>query len=495
MVWIRLCCCRWVYTLISSAPNSIVKYLIVGSGPSGVAVANYLLVNGIRPTIVDGGVEASKVNLSNSQANRSDKTWFGSAMSYYQPPSSKLFYENNVDARASFARGGFSRVWGATFNFLNDYSDWPTEMIPTKEDIDSVRGLVPHSTTSWSLHSNVDGLEGSARSYDFFSRVLKRSARAGWIVKPSIIAIDNRLESNHRCNACKQCLVGCPNDSIWFAGDVLTEWDSLDLIDYRPGFIVKQIEEGDQVVVHMTDSDNNWHQIHAEKVFLATGATATAAIVVQSKLQKEVIIRDTSTALGVVFQMRSSLSLVDESHHTMSQWWIHSPRLLAQILPPTEDLISIMVERLKLPRFFHRILRVVIKRVHPIVAYLPMKNSGYIRVQLINEITNISGHSGGRSPRSSFKEELSQLSKLFLKSGYLMHRFMFQFKAPGGGYHHGSSFPQGSLSDHVGRPKFFRSVHIVDSSVLPSLPLGSITPTVMANAVRIARTVLSEEKS
>ncbi len=97
--------------MTTSAQNSIVKYLIVGSGPSGVAVANYLIVNGIRPTIVDGGVEASKDDHSNSLGNRTDKTWFGSAMSYYQPLSSNLFYEDNVDARATFARGGFSRVW------------------------------------------------------------------------------------------------------------------------------------------------------------------------------------------------------------------------------------------------------------------------------------------------------------------------------------------------------------------------------------------------
>lgn len=215
---------------------------------------------------------------------------------------------------------------------------------------------------------------------------------------------------------------------------------------------------------------------------------------VQSKLQKEVIIRDRSTAIGAAFQMRSSSSLVDEGHHSLSQWWIHSPRLLAQVYPPTEDLISIMVERFRLPKIFHRILRLVIMRIHPVIAYLPKENSGYIRIQLVDGSTIITGHNGEMTPRGSFKGELSQLSKLFFRSGYLMHHFMFQFKAPGGGYHHGSSFPQGSLSDHVGRPKFFRSVHIVDSSVLPSLPLGSITPTVMANAVRIARTVLSEGK-
>jgi hypothetical protein len=134
-------------------------------------------------------------------------------------------------------------------------------------------------------------------------------------------------------------------------------------------------------------------------------------------------------------------------------------------------------------------------RIHPVIAYVPMENSGHMRVYLAGEEVKITGYNGDQSPRRAFKSELSQLSKLFFRSGYLMHRFMFQFKGLGGGYHHGSSFPQGSQCDRVGRPEFFKNVHIVDSSVLPSLPLGSITPTVMANAVRIVRLVLSEKYS
>ena len=482
-----------VRKLINVEPSSIVNYLIIGSGPSGIAVANHLIAKGIRPTIVDGGVEAGKDDYKNSSVNRSDKTWFGSAMSYFQLPSSNLIYEGNVDGRASFARGGFSRVWGATFEFVNDYSGWPIEMIPTEEDIDSVRSLVPHGTTSWGTESNMDGLYGSARSYDFFSRVNKHSVLAGWNAKPSTIAIDNRHMSINRCIACKQCLMGCPSDSIWFSGDTLKMWESKGLIDYRPGFVVQQIHEADHVVIQMTDSQNKWHQIHADKVFLATGAIGTASIVVQSKLQEEVVIRDTSTAIGAALQIRASHRKENENYHTLSQWWINSQELLAQVYPPSDDLVFIMLKRFRLPKQVHRFLRLVVMRVHPVIAYVPMENSGYIRVCLAGEVVKISGYNGDHSPRRAFKSELSRLSKLFLRSGYLMHRSMYQFKGPGGGYHHGSSFPQGSHSDHVGRPEFFKNVHIVDSSVLPRLPLGSITPTVMANAVRIVRIVLSEK--
>lgn len=475
--------------------SSIINYLIVGSGPSGIAVANYLIENGIRPTIVDGGLESSKDDHKTISINRSDKTWFGSAMSYFQPASAKLSYGKNVDGRASFSRGGFSRVWGATFDFVMDYSEWPIEMIPTQNDIESVKKLVPHGTTSWTLESTIDGLKGSSRSHDFYSRVIDRAKHSDWKAKPSTIAIDNHQVSINRCIACKQCLMGCPSDAIWFSGDILKMWESQDLIDYRPGFVVQHIDEADHVVIQMTDSQNKWQQVHANKVFLATGAIGTASIVVKSKLQEEVVIRDTSTAIGAAIQIRASHRGENENYHTLSQWWINSQGLLAQVYPPSDDLVFIMLKRFRLPKQVHRLVRLVVMRIHPVIAYVPMENSGHIRVCLAGEEVKISGYSGDQSPRRAFKSELSQLSKLFFRSGYLMNRFMFQFKGLGGGYHHGSSFPQGPQSDNVGRPEFFKNVHIVDSSVLPCLPVGSITPTVMANAVRIVRLVLSEKKS
>jgi choline dehydrogenase-like flavoprotein len=44
----------------------------------------------------------------------------------------------------------------------------------------------------------------------------------------------------------------------------------------------------------------------------------------------------------------------------------------------------------------------------------------------------------------------------------------------------------GKGSDLLGRPNGFQRIHVVDSSVLPSIAPGPITFTVMANAMRIA---------
>ena len=68
---------------------------------------------------------------------------------------------------------------------------------------------------------------------------------------------------------------------------------------------------------------------------------------------------------------------------------------------------------------------------------------------------------------------------------------MLQVASPGRGFHTGSTFPmrhqpEGLESDIWGRPMGFKNLHVVDSSVLPSIPATTITFSVMANAHRIA---------
>ena len=62
---------------------------------------------------------------------------------------------------------------------------------------------------------------------------------------------------------------------------------------------------------------------------------------------------------------------------------------------------------------------------------------------------------------------------------------------PGRGFHTGGSFPMrtrpGDLqTDTAGRPRGFERIHLVDSSVFPTIPSTTITFSVMANAHRIA---------
>jgi choline dehydrogenase-like flavoprotein len=68
---------------------------------------------------------------------------------------------------------------------------------------------------------------------------------------------------------------------------------------------------------------------------------------------------------------------------------------------------------------------------------------------------------------------------------------MLQVAEPGRGFHCGGSFPM-SLHPHqgetdvLGRPFGWKRIHVVDASVLPSIPATTITFSAMANAHRIA---------
>jgi choline dehydrogenase-like flavoprotein len=62
---------------------------------------------------------------------------------------------------------------------------------------------------------------------------------------------------------------------------------------------------------------------------------------------------------------------------------------------------------------------------------------------------------------------------------------MARLSGPGKSYHFGSTFPHGNGSDLLGRIGDFRNVHLIDGSVLPSVPSTTFTLTVMANAHRI----------
>jgi choline dehydrogenase-like flavoprotein len=71
---------------------------------------------------------------------------------------------------------------------------------------------------------------------------------------------------------------------------------------------------------------------------------------------------------------------------------------------------------------------------------------------------------------------------------------MLEVTEPGRGFHTGGSFPMAAQpkigeTDTVGRPFGMSYTHVIDATVLPSIPATTITLTVMANAYRIGSSV------
>ena len=85
-----------------------------------------------------------------------------------------------------------------------------------------------------------------------------------------------------------------------------------------------------------------------------------------------------------------------------------------------------------------------------------------------------------------------RIALLLRKAGIYFQPRMIRYSNPGSGTHCGSSFPMRSHptgpfdSDSLGRPFGWRRIHVIDASVLPSIPGTTLAFPVMANAVRIA---------
>ena len=476
--------------------------IVIGSGPSAVGAIAALLERGIRPMVIDFGADTDKdaqelkvvskarLNVGSKAFNRTIQTnldsvgqkhWFGSLVSYEQPVASQIIYEEDLTVRASFGLGGFSRVWGATFKFDSNSAMLHAGYQLNSVDIEAIKTLVPHVTT-WSGDLG-EGIEPAHASRVLIERITAKKF-SNENVEPSVVAIDihNQLSGCVRCGA---CLTGCPVDAIWFAGDQIKKWQSNGQINYESGIYVEKIsEERNHVSLYGTRDGKNL-RIDARRAFVATGPISTAALLLRSQIGDRYIIRDSATAFGGAIDYRRTQR---SAHHGLSQFWLSAPdKYVAQIYPPSKDHALRAISKFHLPSFMVSPLGSIVNHIHPIITYLPMVDSGTIAVHSKGKEIHVSAVENAKTVES-FAGVFRRLRHTFARAGLFVPIRGFEVGSPGSGFHIGASLPHGELSDAFGRPNGMERVHIIDASVLPTLPLGSITPSVMANAHRIART-------
>jgi hypothetical protein len=491
--------------------NAVEVPLIVGTGPSGVACAQALIDRGIRPVMVDGGIVAtergreaagefgSHGSVDDAGRIRSDpgaKLWFGSGFATQQHPGARIDYDAEVVARASFATGGLSRIWGGTFSFFRDFETWPTGARPSQSDLQAVGRLVPSSVTDLSEPPGPGRGPGSIRGSGASARVMRAFqgvARNEWDVVEATVAIDTREGSPAKCILRDTCLDGCPVDAIWYAGDQVRKWIADGSVTYLGGQVVDAVSEADDLVRLALTDGTSTQTVTAPRVYLAAGGIATGAVLVRSGLRREIVLKDTATAFAGVLELARS-GVEEVPHHGLSQWWARSVdgEFLAQWYPPSPANVDRLAARL--PWLFRqpRLLAGVSGRLHPLVAYVGGGVPDRLRITMSGDAVRVSALRSEEAARL-LRARLRALARRLLRTGCLLPVFATEFSAPGTGYHFGASLPHGSGTDEVGRPSGLRRIHIVDSTVLPGLEVGSITPTVMANAFRIARQSSAEE--
>jgi choline dehydrogenase-like flavoprotein len=520
-------------------------FVVVGSGPAGVACAHALLKSGAKVTMVDAGLEleperqARLAQLQSASIERQDpeslrfirdgvtveaggipfKLAYGSSFPYREPVPQPITF-NGVEGKPSFARGGLSNVWGASMLPFRteDMTGWPI----TAEDLEphyrSVLELMPFAARHDRLehdfplhHDEPVPLRASSQAEALLrdleaahATLLDHGIRFG----ASRLAVQAQSDGRPGCVYCALCMYGCPYGFIYNSSQTVDHLLKNPGLTYRKGVIVEKVDEsGPHVELRGRNMDDGkpFH-MRADGVFLACGVFSTARVVLASQDAYEQTVQavDNCYFLLPLLRYRNQPGSTRESLHTLAQVFleIDDPAVSANtthlqvytyndlirqqvrnMLGPLDGLLGGLVER------------TVLGRLLLIQGYLHSDLSPGIKLTLHRPSDGAPAVLDlAVEPNADTRRALSALQRKLwserrsLKAAQISPAM--RVGNPGRGFHTGGTFPMRSRprpfeTDTAGRPYGFRRVHIVDSSVFPTLPATTITLSVMANAHRI----------
>jgi hypothetical protein len=500
---------------------------IIGSGPAGIAAAAALVKRGIRPVILDVGVDpdpdsiALKTRLAavdpvewapedvalakgmgkEAVCGIPQKLTFGSNFAYRNadPSSTPAFRETSVFR--SFARGGFSNVWGAVVQQLppQEFHRWPLGESELASHYQAVGAMIGAA--------GAGQVRRSTQTRDFYNDLLANEEsldRQGIRFEYPLLAV-RAIDGETGCRYCGMCLYGCPYDSIFNAGRQLKELIANGMVTYERGVVVDRLSTTpDNVRIESRTVDGGAHRVfNAKEVFVAAGVLETARIVLNSVSRDFISLNVAQSDIFTVpiVRYRSARSIERERLSTLAQIVLKiddaevTPHQVHLQLYGYNDLYMRMLSArlgwLNAP--LSAAMHAFVRRLFVAFGYLHSEVSSRIRIvrgSTKEGALRVEGQIGseGKAVARAVVQKLFQ-NRNQLKA--LPVPFELRFGTPGEGSRIGSSFPMsrapnGHQTDIWGALPGLDNVHVVDASVLPSVAAGPITFTAMANAHRIA---------
>jgi choline dehydrogenase-like flavoprotein len=521
---------------------------VIGSGVAGVFAARALASRGLHVTILDvgetldparqaaveqlrdrppGSWPAEYQDLISSNATMSGgelpkKMHFGSDYIYAADRPFAHIVTNRAGRAPypTFARGGFSNIWGAAALPPDacDMADWPVSRSAMDPYFRKVAALLPLCGGGGSMAATFPaynealaqldpGPQGIALLKDL-ARAEKRLAADDILYGPARLAIHTAAEEGGvlPCNGCGQCFTGCVRGSIFSTVPMLDGMVRRGEVVYRGGLFVRSVrEDADQAHVRVLDLKRGPAELTFKAVFLAAGPLNTTAILLRSAdlYDRPVVLKESQKFVLPALRIRAARTAAEQPSITLaaafiearipelSNHWMH-----VQMIPMND----MVVTAARLPGLQSRFMRPfwapILRRV--MLAWCGMHSDHSSSLELTlrqgadeSDTLSISLNVSEKA-RAEARVAARRLARVSRKAGIHFQPRMIRFSNPGSGTHCGSSFPMRSQpadkldSDSLGRPFGWRRIHAIDASVLPSIPGTTLAFPVMANAVRIA---------
>lgn len=517
-------------------------HCVIGSGPAGAACASALAARGAKVLMLDAGIKlepdragivsdlaahkaaqwpSSKVAAVHGESDADltglpNKRIFGSDFPYRETAEKIPWHGKNVAVSPSLGFGGLSNVWGAAVLPLrdDDIADWPIKndrLAQHYRAIAEMAGLAGRHDgleDAFPLHAeNPPSLKPSRQATLFLAGLERRreSLRArGWLFGQSRLAV--RAADSPRgigCVYCGYCMTGCVYGCIYNSAETVRELQRLENFKYEGDVIVGRLrEQPDCVCV------DGFHRLtgaplsfKADRVYLAAGVIPTAQIVLRSQeaFDRALTLRDSQYFLFPIVRWRGVGNVHAEALYTLSQAFVElsDPRISRHSVHlqiyTYSDTIAAAVRRSLGP--LKMFARPILERLLIVQGYLHSDESSAIQMTLRREangskdILELEPAPNSETP-AAVGRVLRELQGQFRALGGFVVSPMLQISRPGRGFHCGGSLPMRAEPGHfetdcLGRPRGWSRVHVVDASVLPTVPATTITFSVMANAHRI----------
>jgi len=519
---------------------------VIGSGPAGVACAAALLGRGARVKLLDAGLSLEperaeavarlrlgppeswkpeqlawlKAGTSASAKGIPLKLIYGSDFPYRESEQHVPADYDRVGLRPSLGRGGLSTVWGAAMlpYQARDLKGWPLGVPELAMHYAAVAKMTGLSARRDDLegpfplhHEQPRALELSRQAKALLQRLERHRSRlrgAGITFGQARLAVAAPGPGGAAgCVYCGLCMYGCPYGYIYSSDATLKQLQKNPNFSYQPDIIVTKLREFSSgvVVEGYQRLDRSPISAEARRVYLAAGVVPTAQILLRSMglYDQTVFMKDSQYFLVPLVLAKSAGDVRHEALHALSQLFVEISD--AQISPYTVHLqvysysdlmaqaVGKMLGPLRGPLDF--LARAVEGRLMVVQGYLHSDHSAQLA-------TTLRRGSPGQVDRLQLQAQTSpetrpvirRVVRKLLRHGRQLGAWplppMLQVAEAGRGFHTGGAFPMrlhpGVLeTDLLGRPQGWQRLHLVDASVLPSIPATTITFSAMANAHRI----------
>jgi hypothetical protein len=412
-------------------------------------------------------------------------------------------YFEPLEVLESKSFGGLSNVWGAnSLRFLkNDFDQWPISYDNLKEYYEECETImqVSHFNDELSEELKVNKNKYDARKLNLYSNFIKVFLSAKKNRENDFISGFSRVALNPDVKNCSGCFFGC--DHAFSTRNHFEKLINNKDIEYRENSTLKKFSLNNNVI-ELEFENPAKEKILTKKLFIGAGSVQTPKIVMNSLERKiDFKIMESQYILIPCFYLGKSFNNSLE-HHTLSQAQIvfkngikHNLGNVNYEVKYDQKLIDLMLKK-KFSLISKLIPNFLKKRIFVITCQVSSNHSIYsATIRKEDQKFNIFEN---KNNKKKIKNEIAkQIKILGNKFNFSSFSFFSKFGNFGRGYHLGATLPMVdenkidiSKNNYLytkmnGEINKYKNVFIIDSSNFSNIPSGSLSLTIMANALRI----------